>query len=121
MASVTYPKNVIELANTMLRVWRETRPNMTFGDMTAQEFSEVVVDAEKERDALETAVAQVDVQRDGRDASHIKAWNYVKRGKAGFKSAFGDDSTEYERVGGTRRSNRKKPTRTPKNKPAQVS
>ena len=91
MASVTYPKNVVELANTMLRVWRETRPNMTFGDMTAQEFSEVVVDAEKERDALETAVAQVDVQRDGRDASHIKAWNYVKRGNALLESLGGPE------------------------------
>ena len=117
MAEITYPSNVIEQARTMLRVWRETRPTEKFADLTADEFELLAVAAETERDGLESINAQADLKRDLRDASYGKLWSYVVRGKSGFKSTFGDNSMEYERVGGTRRSNRKKPERKPKSPP----
>ncbi len=112
--STSYPKNTLEQAHTILRVWRETKPEMLIGEMTLKQLEDVVDDAEKDRDAIETTEAQLDKQRDKRDESYEEAWDHVKRSRAGFKGAFGDDSTEYERVGGKRRSDRKKPTRAPK-------
>lgn len=38
----------------------------------------------------------------------------MKRVKSSVAGVFGDDSNEYELVGGTRRSERKKPVRKPK-------
>ncbi len=35
-------------------------------------------------------------------------WEILKRIRTGVKSQFGDDSDEYERVGGTRMSERKR-------------
>jgi hypothetical protein len=38
-------------------------------------------------------------------------WDTVKRIRAGVKGAYGDDSFEYDLIGGTRRSERKRPAR----------
>jgi hypothetical protein len=38
-------------------------------------------------------------------------WDKVKRVRAGVKANYGDDSSQYEMVGGTRLSERKSPTR----------
>jgi hypothetical protein len=38
-------------------------------------------------------------------------WDKVKRVRAGVKSIYGDDSSEWEMIGGTRLSERKSPTR----------
>ena len=117
MENSAFPTNVIDLARIMLRVWRESRPNEKFADLTSDEFEAFVKTAEDDRDALESINAQADTKRDSRDYSHSELWGYFVRGKAGFKGTFGDNSMEYERVGGTRRSNRKKPTRKPKANP----
>ena len=111
-----FPKNVLDQARTVLRVWRETKPEMTIGEMTIKQLEDVVGAAEKDRDAIESTESQLEKQRDQRAVSYGSAWDHVKRSRAGFKGAFGDDSTEYERVGGKRRSDRKKTTRTPKPK-----
>jgi len=38
-------------------------------------------------------------------------WDKVKRVRAGVKANYGDDSQQFEMVGGTRTSERKAPTR----------
>jgi|SRR5579883_484039 len=43
---------------------------------------------------------------------------FVKRVRRGVESYFGDDSAEYSLVGGKRLSQRKRPVRKPKTKPA---
>jgi hypothetical protein len=49
--------------------------------------------------------------RHERDLACIGVWDKVKRARSGIKCLYGDDSTEYEMAGGTRRSERKKPRR----------
>jgi hypothetical protein len=39
--------------------------------------------------------------------SHFSAWDKVKRARAGVKAAYGDDSSQFEMIGGTRTSDRK--------------
>ncbi|HJZ47095.1 MAG TPA: hypothetical protein VKE41_08005 [Roseiflexaceae bacterium] len=46
--------------------------------------------------------------RNKRDERLIRIWDVVKRARATVKGAYGDDSSEYELVGGTRVSERKR-------------
>jgi hypothetical protein len=39
--------------------------------------------------------------------SYFAAWDKVKRARAGVKAAYGDDSSQFEMIGGTRTSDRK--------------
>ena len=50
--------------------------------------------------------------RNQRDATYYSLWDLVKRVRAGLKGSFGDDSSQYEMVGGTRLSERKTARRT---------
>ena len=42
-----------------------------------------------------------------RDAFNQTIWDTVKRVRGGVKAIYGDDSSQYEMVGGTRLSERK--------------
>jgi hypothetical protein len=46
-----------------------------------------------------------------RESLCVSAWDKVKRIRFGVKALYGDDSSEYEMVGGTRLSDRKPWTR----------
>ena len=46
-----------------------------------------------------------------RDAANLSLWDKVKRVRAGVKASFGNDSSQYEMVSGTRLSERKTATR----------
>jgi hypothetical protein len=59
--------------------------------------------------------------RNQRDASNQEIWTMVKRIRSGIKSFFGDDSSQYEMVGGTRVSDRKTPRRTAAPMPEEVT
>ncbi len=59
-------------------------------------------------DALE---AQLTDLRNQRDALYAGLWDKVKRVRSTVKGIYGDDSSEYEMVGGTRKSERKHPAR----------
>ena len=48
-----------------------------------------------------------------RDAVCQAAWDKVKRLRAGVKATYGDDSKQYEVIGGTRVSDRKPLRRSP--------
>ena len=50
--------------------------------------------------------------RNQRDAANQDLWDKVKRLRAGVKASYGDDSSQYEMVGGTRMSERKTARRT---------
>ena len=50
-------------------------------------------------------------KRNQRQDVYYGTWEKVKRVRAGIKANYGDDSSEYELVGGTRLSERKSPTR----------
>jgi flagellar biosynthesis/type III secretory pathway chaperone len=73
------------------------------------------------RAALETTVERVkhiNSERteavNAKQAASKQARELLKRIRAAVRGAYGDDSTEYELVGGTRLSERKKPLRKAK-------
>lgn len=60
--------------------------------------------------SLETQLTEV---RNRREAVCQAAWDKVKRVRAGIKASFGDDSMQYEMIGGKRLSDRKPARRAP--------
>jgi|SRR5687768_3421317 len=58
---------------------------------------------------LETQLTDI---RAMREAVCQSAWDKVKRARAEIKANFGDDSRQYEMIGGTRVSDRKSTRRT---------
>jgi len=63
---------------------------------------------------LISAENQLTGLRNQRDEAYGTGWTYITRMRAGIKGIYGDDSSEYEMAGGTRRSERKPRSRRAK-------
>ena len=59
--------------------------------------------------------------RNQRDTAYAKVWNNTKRTRNYVKAVYGDDSSQYEMIGGTRKSERKRPMRKSNLTPAPPS
>jgi hypothetical protein len=66
---------------------------------------------------MNTLEVQMTNLRNQREELYRALWDKVKRVRNGIKAHYGDDSSQYEMIGGTRVSDRKPPTR--KVKPAE--
>lgn len=75
---------------------------MTLTDL--QEDINAAMPMEAEISNLEKRLAE---KRDERDLLYTGMWDKVKRARSGIKANYGDDSQQYEKVGGTRMSERK--------------
>jgi hypothetical protein len=98
---------VVEQAQDILVGWQQVSEELTFGALTPGALAEDISAAapmEAEISRLEKLLAD---QRDQRDILYNGIWDKVKRIRAGVKANYGDDSQQYETVGGTRMSDRK--------------
>ena len=105
--SKKFPPDVIEQAQVIADSWRQINPELTLGDLSQagmQEKLDSVIPIEKEIITLENSLTNL---RNERDAGYEEIWDYVKRARMGIKAIYGDDSSQYEMVGGTRLSDRK--------------
>ena len=113
MGKKLYPSNVLKEAIDAEEAWKQIDEELAFGKLN---IAGLVMDingiehSQHELAALETQLTEV---RNRRDAFYLSAWDKVKRMRAGIKGTYGDDSTEYELAGGTRRSDRKRARRSP--------
>lgn len=85
---------------------------MTFGPI---KIAELVTDINRLtglQNSLTTLETQLEELRNQRDAVTRAMWDKVKRIRAGVKSFYGDDSTQYDLIGGTPISERKRARRT---------
>jgi hypothetical protein len=111
MANKPYPTDVLEQAQTVLDAWKQIKEDMVFGDLTTAMLSTDISQAGPivaEMTNLETQLTNL---RNQRDTLYQGMWDKLKRVRAGVKANYGDDSSQYEMVGGTRLSERKSPTR----------
>lgn len=106
-----YPSDIFEQGRALLEAWKSIDGPPAVGDL-------VPAALEAELTAIGPIYAQVDALeaqltslRNERDALSESIWDKVKRVRTGVKGIFGDDSSEYEIVGGTRLSDRKPNTR----------
>ena len=111
MPKKLYPTDVLEQAQSIANAWDQINDEMTFGDLALPALTGELSNAaplQSQMDALETQLTDL---RNQRDALFVSIWDKVKRVRNGVKANYGDDSSQYEMVGGTRLSERKSPTR----------
>jgi hypothetical protein len=114
MTSKSYPANVLEQAQGILDAWGQIDTTATFGTLTKENFAAEIAQANQFLSQMNALEAQLTDMRNQRDAMNGELWDTVKRVRNGVKANYGDDSSQYEMVGGTRTSERKSPTRKTK-------
>ena len=102
-----YPPDVVTQAQDVLVGWEQISDTLTFGALTTEALNADITNAgplESDISNLEKMLAD---KRDQRDMLYNSIWDKVKRVRAGVKAFYGDDSQQYEKVGGIRMSERK--------------
>jgi hypothetical protein len=111
MTKKTYPSNVFEQAQEVLVGWSQVSATLAFGTLNAAALTADISSAS----TLEAEISKLELQladkRNQRDLVYNGMWDKIKRIRAGVKANYGDDSQQFEMVGGTRLSDRKPPTR----------
>jgi hypothetical protein len=113
MTGRKFPTDILSQAIEVQAAWSEIDESMTFGTLN---IAALVMDLNHIRTVegtLATLEAQLTEMRDQRDEVCESAWDKVKRVRAGVKATFGDDSTQYNMIGGTRISDRKAVRKSP--------
>jgi SepF-like predicted cell division protein (DUF552 family) len=116
MPNKLYPTDVLEQAQSVFDAINQIDSDMTIGTVTTVTLSADITQATQLVSQMNALEAQLTDMRNQRDALHTELWDKLKRVRNGVKANYGDDSSQYEMVGGTRRSERKAPVR--KTKPA---
>lgn len=107
MPNKPFPTDVIAQAQDVLAGWAQIGSTVAFGTLTSALLTTDVnayapLDAEINK--LEKQLAD---KRNQRELLSLTTWDKVKRVRASVRGIYGDDSTQYELVGGTRMSDRK--------------
>ncbi len=111
MSKKLYPTDVLEQAQSISTAWSQINEELIFGELTLSALTGGLADAtaiQVQLDGLETQLTNL---RNQRDEGLVSIWDKVKRVRASIKGIYGDDSSQYEMVGGTRLSERKAPMR----------
>ncbi len=112
MPNKLYPTDVLKQAQDVLSAWNQiTPPLTTVGTLTPAILTADVTAATTLESDMTKLEAQLTDKRNQRDALYTGIWDKVKRVRNGVKAIYGDDSSQYEMIGGTRLSERKAPTR----------
>ena len=107
MAAKPFPSDVIPQAQDVLVGWAQIGSTVAFGTLTSALLTadmNAYVPLEADISKLEKLLAD---KRNQREQLCIAIWDKVKRVRASVRGIYGDDSTQYELVGGTRMSDRK--------------
>src|SRR5215208_4585518 len=111
MANKLYPTNLLAQAQNIVSAWNQIGATVTLGTLLPTSLSTDITAVT----ALESQIAGLEAQitdaRNKRVALYDGLWDKLKRVRNGVKANYGDDSSQYEMFGGTRRSDRKSPTR----------
>ena len=112
MAKKYFPVDLPQKAASIQDAWARIDSKMTLGKVSLTNLAtdiSTLRGIESDMVALEN---QMTALRDQRRAVQQATWDKLKSARAMIKVIYGDDSMEYELMGGTRRSNRKSARRT---------
>jgi hypothetical protein len=107
MGKKIVPTDVIDQGNAVLWGWNQIGSTVTFGTLNIIQLTTDVnayAPLEAEIGKLEILLNEKRMQR---DALSLAVWDKVKRVRSSVRGIYGDDSAQYEHVGGTRMSERK--------------
>jgi len=109
----------LETAKQRLAALKEFAPKPDFGpSLNLESYETAINDLSAEQDAYNGVISALDDRTNLFDAHEQDLAELNQRILAAVKAAYGPDSSEYERVGGTRSSDRGKRTRKPEPKAA---
>jgi hypothetical protein len=111
MTKKFYAPDFLHQAATLVRAWSQIDMKLVIGNLTVASLS---VEIEKAQ-ALDIEISDLETtllnKRNQRDEVYANVWDGMKRVRAAIKGIYGDNSSQYEMVGGTRMSERKSPSR----------
>jgi hypothetical protein len=102
-----FPSDVVRQGQDVLAGWKQIGSAVAFGTLTSTILTtdlNAVAPLEADINQLEK---QLSDKRNQRDVLYLSIWDKVKRVRSNVKGTYGDDSQQYEFVGGTRISERK--------------
>ena len=106
-----YPINVYSRARNIVAAWEQISPTVMLGSVSNPALLAEMTQAETIESQIRTAELQLASLRNERDAVYLSLWDKVKRVYASVAANYGDDSIQYEMVGRTRASKRKRRAR----------
>ena len=81
------------------------------GGLTVAAYRQCIADAETALNDYNTKLGEADVALNAYQAGEKKLRDLSERMLTGVATRYGKDSSEYEKAGGKRKSERKRPTR----------
>jgi hypothetical protein len=106
-----FPSNTLEQAQKVLDAWNQISTTLAFGTLNAAALTTDITAAKTLETDISKLERQLEDKRNQREAVYTNLWDKVKRVRSGVKSNYGDDSYQYDLIGGTRTSDRKPRTR----------
>ena len=107
MSKKYFPPDVLTQAQEILVGWGQVSATLTFGTLNPAALTADITLL----GPIETNISKLEIQlaeqRNQRDVLYNAMWDKIKRVRAGVKANYGDDSQQFEMVGGTRTSERK--------------
>jgi hypothetical protein len=107
MTKRVFPSDVLSQAQQVLVGWGQVSATLTFGTLNTAALTADLTAAGPLQSEIEKLEIQLADKRNQRDMLYNGIWDKVKRVRAGVKANYGDDSQQFEMVGGTRTSERK--------------
>jgi hypothetical protein len=109
MPGTSYPKDVIKQAEDVEQAIQQINPGFKVGDdVSLAALQNAIALASANRNKITSLQAQLTDELNQRVTLNSALWDMVKRMRGGVKSAYGDNSSQYEMAGGTRMSEKKK-------------
>ena len=115
--SKLYPADIVKQTQAVIEAWKNINPNFKAGDLTPDKLAATLAQVDPILAQMNTLNAQMTDQRNKRDDVYSTLWQYLKTVRTSIKGQYGDNSSQYEMVGGTRISERKPGGRKPKAPP----
>jgi len=116
--SKPYPTDVLNKLKAAISAWKSIDPTLKIGTLSVADLEATLERGEALRHEIMSLEISLTGLRDQRDDVYSKGWGYITRLRAGMKAIYGDDSSEYEMMGGTRRSERKPRSKRVNGQPA---
>ena len=112
-----YPTDIVKQTQAVIEAWKKIDPNFKAGILTPETLAAALTQATLIQEQMNALNAQMTDQRNKRDDVYSTLWQYLKTVRTSIKGQYGDNSSQYEMVGGTRISERKPGGRKPKAPP----
>ena len=107
MTKKRYPTNILEQVQASLEAWKRIDSELKIGELSQETLTSLLNQGRQIETQFDALEAQLTELRNQRDQVFWESWQVLKRLRAGIKAVYGDDSSQYEMIGGTRLSERK--------------